>query len=253
MTSDAPELSEHLALLDTVDAATQRLLDAVDKLTDADVPGPSLCEGWTRGHVLAHLSRNADGLVNLLLWARTGIETPQYASQFLRDTDIEMGAPRPIAEQLDDLRAASDRWLALARAMPADRWLTPVRTRTGKELPAAQIPWLRLREIEIHHVDLTIGYQPTDWPGEFVARLLSEVVAGLDRAATANVPAGTEAVTSESPTFTVRTTDTGYTATIGPAPTTTVSGPAALLVAWLIGRSDGTGLTGELPTLPDWL
>ncbi len=253
VTSDAPELSEHLALLDTVDAATQRLLDAVDKLTDADVPGPSLCEGWTRGHVLAHLSRNADGLVNLLLWARTGIETPQYASQFLRDTDIEMGAPRPIAEQLDDLRAASDRWLALARAMPADRWLTPVRTRTGKELPAAQIPWLRLREIEIHHVDLTIGYQPTDWPGEFVARLLSEVVAGLDRAATANVPAGTEAVTSESPTFTVRTTDTGYTATIGPAPTTTVSGPAALLVAWLIGRSDGTGLTGELPTLPDWL
>lgn len=140
VTSDAPELSEHLSLLGTVDTATARLLGAVEKLTDEDLPGPSLCDGWTRAHVLTHLARNADSLVNLLLWARTGIETPQYASQFLRDSDIEMGARRPLAEQIDDLRAASDRWLALARAMPADRWSTRVRTRGGRELPATAIP-----------------------------------------------------------------------------------------------------------------
>ncbi|WP_324194113.1 maleylpyruvate isomerase family mycothiol-dependent enzyme [Nocardia blacklockiae] len=241
MTSDATELSEHLTLLGTVDTATARLLGAVADLTDADLPGASRCAGWTRAHVLAHLSRNADGLVNLLLWARTGIETPQYANQFLRDSDIEIGAQRPLSEQIDDLRASADRWLALARAMPADRWPTPVRTRTGKELPATAIPWLRLREIEIHHVDLNIGYGPADWPGEFVARLLPEVVEGMDRD------------TDPPVSFTVTTTDTGYTATVGTAPTTAISGPAAALAAWLIGRSDGTDLTGDLPDLPPWL
>ncbi|MBF6328522.1 maleylpyruvate isomerase family mycothiol-dependent enzyme [Nocardia transvalensis] len=258
MTSDAPELTEHLSLLDTVDEATQRLLGAVAELRDSDVPEPSLLPGWTRGHVLAHLARNADGLLNLLLWARTGIETPQYASQFLRDSDIEAGAPRPIAEQLIDLRAASDRWLALARTMPADRWPRLIRTRTGKELPATVVPWLRLREIEIHHVDLKVGYQPSDWPAEFVARLLPEVVAGLDRAAATNRPADAKPMTSDPsqpppPSFTIETTDTGYTTTIGSTPTTTVTGSAHSVVAWLIGRSDGSDLIGDLPTLPAWL
>jgi maleylpyruvate isomerase len=258
VTSDAPELTEHLSLLDTVDEATGRLLGAAARLGDADVPEPSLLPGWTRGHVLAHLARNADGLVNLLLWARTGIETPQYTSQFLRDADIEIGAPRPLPEQLTDLRAASDRWLALARTMPADRWSYAVRARTGREVPAALIPWLRLREIEIHHVDLNLGYQPTDWPPAFIARLLPEVVAGFDRAATTNRPAGAKPMTTDpsSPpaaSFTIETTDTGYRATVGGTPTTTVTGPAAIVLAWLIGRSDGTGLTGELPTLTSWL
>ncbi|ATL65035.1 maleylpyruvate isomerase family mycothiol-dependent enzyme [Nocardia terpenica] len=258
MTSDAPELTEHSILLDTVDEATRRLLDAIETLGDDDVPAPTLCPGWTRGHILAHLARNADGLVNLLLWARTGIETPQYASAYLRDSDIETGAPRPMAEQRTDLRAASDRFLALARTMPADRWPVVVRARTGKELAASVVPWLRLREIEIHHVDLNLGYGPGDWPAPFVARLLPEVVEKFDRAAATNRPADAKPMTSDPsepppPTFAIETTDTGYTATVGPAPTTTVTGPAALVLAWLLGRSDGAGLGGDLPTLPAWL
>lgn len=55
------------------------------------------------------------------------------------------------------------------------------------------------------------------------------------------------------PSFTVTTTDTGYTATIGTAPITEVTGPAAAVAAWLIGRSDGADLTGDLPPVPDWL
>ncbi|WP_024801190.1 maleylpyruvate isomerase family mycothiol-dependent enzyme [Nocardia sp. BMG51109] len=249
MTSNAPELGEHLSLLDTVEAADRRLFDALADLNDGDVAEPSLCAGWTRGHVLTHLARNADGLVNLLLWARTGIETAQYASDFLRDSDIARGAPRPIGEQIEDLRAASERWLALARAMPAERWPTPVRTRGGKDVPATMIPWLRLREVEIHRVDLAIGYRPADWPAEFVARLLPEVIAGFDSAAEPSASDPDETGAS----FTISTTDTGYTATVGPAPTTVVGGPAAQVLAWLIGRSDGTDLTGDRPDLPAWL
>jgi hypothetical protein len=42
-------------------AATERLLDGLDGLSDVQVAGPSLLPGWTRGHVLTHLARNAEG------------------------------------------------------------------------------------------------------------------------------------------------------------------------------------------------
>ncbi|WP_067531892.1 maleylpyruvate isomerase family mycothiol-dependent enzyme [Nocardia crassostreae] len=236
MTSDATEFTL-TRQLDTVATATGRLLDTVTKLSDTDLVEPSLLPGWTRGHVLAHLSRNADSLVNLLLWARTGIETPQYASAFLRNADIEAGAPRPLREQLDDLTASAERWLALARVMPQDRWEAVVRNRQGGEIPATRVVWMRMLEVEIHHVDLNFGYTQQDWPAEFVARLLPQSVA--DQAA--------EGATG----FTVTATDTGYTETLG-TPATTVSGPATALAAWLIGRTPGTDLTGDLPDLAAW-
>lgn len=237
MTSDAPESTGIATQLDTVAAATERLLEAAGKLTDADLVEPSLLPGWTRGHVLAHLSRNADSLVNLLLWARTGIETPQYASAYLREADIEAGAPRPLRDQLEDLAASAERWLALARVMPEDRWPTIVRNRQGGEIPATKVPWMRLLEVEIHHVDLALDYTPADWSEAFLSRLLPQSVA--DRAALAG------------PGFTVHATDTGYTGTTGPG-ATTITGPAAALAAWLIGRSKGEDLTGELPDLTAW-
>ena len=36
------------------------------QLDDAAIAEPSLLPGWTRGHLLAHLARNADALVNVL-------------------------------------------------------------------------------------------------------------------------------------------------------------------------------------------
>jgi maleylpyruvate isomerase len=66
--------------LDRLAAATGRLLATATALGDAQAREPSLLPGWTRGHVLSHIARNADGMVNLLNWARTGTETPMYAS-----------------------------------------------------------------------------------------------------------------------------------------------------------------------------
>ncbi|MGW4530188.1 maleylpyruvate isomerase family mycothiol-dependent enzyme [Nocardia sp. NPDC004340] len=236
MTSDA-HLADTAAQLDTVAAATERLLPAVAALSEADLVDPSLLPGWTRGHVLAHLSRNADSLVNLLLWARTGIETPQYASQYLRDSDIEAGAPRPLRDQLEDLTASAERWLTLARAMPADSWTATVRNRMGGEIPAMRVIWMRLLEVEIHHVDLNIGYTPADWPEEFTTRLLAQSLSEVKPADDAG--------------FTVTATDTGFTGAVG-AQGPEITGPAASLAAWLIGRSPGADLTGDLPALAAW-
>ncbi|MFE9327171.1 maleylpyruvate isomerase family mycothiol-dependent enzyme [Nocardia sp. NPDC052278] len=241
MTSDAPETTVQL---ETVAAATNRLLDTIRGLDD-DVTVPSLLPGWTRGHLLAHLARNADSLVNLLLWARTGIETPQYASMFIRDADIEAGAPRPLAEQLADNEAAANRWLALAQSAPEEAWTATVRTRQGRAIPATEVIWMRLQEVEIHHVDLAAGYQPGDWPEDFVARLLPRAAADL----TKGIAAGAD----PSVAFEVRSTDTDFTATVGSgSPDHTVRGPASALLAWLLGRSDGAELSGALPTLPSW-
>ncbi|WP_280249800.1 maleylpyruvate isomerase family mycothiol-dependent enzyme [Nocardia abscessus] len=229
--------------LDTVAAATSRLLDTIRGLDEHAVSEPSSLPGWTRGHVLAHLARNADSLVNLLLWAHTGVEIPQYASPFLRDHDIEAGAPRPFSEHLADNEAATTRFLALARSLTDDAWRAQVRTRQGRPIPATEVLWMRLQEVEIHHVDLNTGYHPSDWPTPFVARILPQAAADLTR------------LTADNPLepFTLRATDSDFTATIGTAPTThTISGPASSLAAWLLGRSPGADLTGDLPPLPAW-
>jgi maleylpyruvate isomerase len=233
--------ADPLVLIAEVDRATDRLLTAAGSLDDAAVAGPSLLPGWTRGHVLTHLARNADSHVNLLTWARTGVETPQYASREQRDKDIEAGAGRPVAEQLADLRAAAERFAATANDLPATAWSATVRFLSGDARPAAAVVWARLREIEVHHVDLDMGYTPADWPVAFTHRLLHEIAANF---------------ADSGPAVQVYATDLDHSVALGGGGGTTVYGPGHALAAWLTGRSAGEGLTvvpdGPLPPVPKW-
>lgn len=235
--------ADPLALLTEVDRATSRLLNTAQRLTDADVRAPSLLPGWTRGHVLTHLARNADGLVNVLTWARTGVRTPQYPSWERRAADIEAGAGRPATVLLADLREAVGRFADTAAGMPAEAW--PVVLDTDHPQPAARIPWRRLREIEVHHVDLDAGYGTADWPDAFAHRLLHEIVATLrDR--------------DDAPALVLHADGLGHELTVGdPAQAPTVSGPAHALAGWLAGRTRGMNVTvapeGPLPEPLDWI
>jgi Mycothiol maleylpyruvate isomerase N-terminal domain len=85
----------------------QRAEDADAGLDDARLREPSRLAGWSRGHVLSHLARNADALVNLLAWARTGVESRMYATPGDREEGINAGptvtwpsssptSPRPV-------------------------------------------------------------------------------------------------------------------------------------------------------------
>ena len=233
--------TDPLALSADVDRATARLLDTAGVLTDEHVGEPSLLPGWTRGHVLTHVARNADSLVNLLTWARTGVETPQYATPTEREEGIATGYARPAAEQLDDVRAASQRFAEAAADLPAEAWNAIV---GGMGYPAAHVLWRRLREVEVHHVDLASGYTWRDWPEAFSHRLLHEVITIFTR--------------DDVPAVAVRAKELGHPLTYGTGePTVTVSGRGSDLAAWLIGRSPGTGLTveptGSLPTVPQWM
>lgn len=224
-------------MLTDVDRATELLLRTAADLDPATVPAPSLLPGWTIGHVLTHVARNADAYTNLLTWARTGVETPAYASPEAREAAIEAGAGRPLREQIEDIRAAHERFADAGAAMPAQAWTFHL---DFVGLPAAGVPWARLREVEVHHVDLGAGYTPADWSDAFALRLLREVVAGL-----------------AGPPMILRPYGIEHSLSIGTAPNPPViGGPTKSIAAWLAGRADGGDLTvspdGELPTPARW-
>jgi maleylpyruvate isomerase len=95
-------------------SATADLVHSIGGLSDADVRAPSRLPGWTRGHVLTHLARNADGGTRLLTWARTGIPGYEYESLAARAAEIEQGADRPAAVLAADVRGSADALFAAA-------------------------------------------------------------------------------------------------------------------------------------------
>jgi len=130
--------------LSWVAEAQPRFEQAVTEL--ADLRGPCRLPGWTRGHVVTHVARNAEALSRLLTWARTGIETPMYPSAQAREADIQSGAARPRLIQLDDLRSTAAAFAATAQELSADHWAATVGTRHGP-VRASWVPWARVREL----------------------------------------------------------------------------------------------------------
>jgi maleylpyruvate isomerase len=228
-------VTDHARDLAAVHEATERLLGAAAALDDAAVTAPSRLPGWSRGHVLAHLARNADALVNVLEGR------PMYPDERARDADIERDAPRPLSVQLADVRESAARFRRTAGA-PADRTRV-ITMRNGVTDTAARVPFRRLVEVELHHVDLGLGRDLEDLPEEFTERetdFLAERFTGHP-----DVPP------------LVLTTAGGPVRHTGRREGTPlrVTGPAADLLGWLAGRRDGAALksAGGLPVLPPLL
>jgi maleylpyruvate isomerase len=233
--------------LDRLAAATERLLATATALSDAQAREPSLLPGWSRGHVLTHIARNADGMVNLLHWARTGTQTPMYTSAQSRAADIEAGAGRPAAGLAADVRDSAAGFAASAASMPDGAWTAQVRALNGPPFPALGVLERRLSEVEIHHVDVAAGYSPGDWPEDFVSEALPRVAesfAGRD-----DVPPCVAWADGAKDSFRLGPEQAG-------PPSAIIRGQPADLLAWLLGRGDGARLTlargDALPELPPW-
>jgi maleylpyruvate isomerase len=214
-------------------------------ISDQQAREPSALPGWSRGHVLTHLARNADGLRNLLIWARTGVVTPQYPSFEVRNEEIEAGAGRPARELIVDFADSATAFGDEAARLRDADWVTEVHGVRGPAHPAWYTLWRRLSELEIHHVDLDAGYRPADWPADFARECLQGAT---------TIFSG-----SDSPAALLRVSDDGSEHRIGPPetePTITLAGSSAALLAWLLGRSDGGSLSatpaGPLPPVPPW-
>lgn len=247
----APSLAEALAWAADGQAHLRGLMT---RMGDDAFTAPSLLAGWTRAHVLTHIARNADAMINLLTWARTGTETPAYPGAAARDADIAAGAARTPDEIRADVVATSDRLADVVRRLPEAAWSAPVRNAQGGAITAAAVPWMRAREVWIHAVDLDVGASFKDLPIPMRRALVADVVTMLETR-----PGCPHVRLEEARTGQVREFGPGPVADDGAVPGDlgTVRGKAPDLIAWLLGRPFGKGLRdagGNLPPpLPAWL
>ena len=199
-------------------AASHQALDAslVD-LTNDEALRPSMLPGWSVAHDLTHIARNADGLGRLFDAALRGEVAAMYAGgREGRDADIAAGASRSATELVDDVHASSARLDARFAAVDPD---DPVWSGRGSmiagEISIGDLPVRRRGEVEIHRVDLGLGYGFSDWPADFLRSELNRqtgVWASRKPMGFADLP-----------------------------PAALALGPAARY-AWLIGRLDVDGL-----------
>ncbi len=222
-------------------AGTEFVLRAVEALPDDGLAAPSALPGWTRAHVVGHLARNAEALVRLATWARTGVETPMYTDTGQRTTDIEASAQAPVATLRAELMSTASELDAALAALDADTWQTEVRSALGRAIPATEIPWMRVREVWLHAVDLDVGASVAELPPGVVDALLDDATGALS-------------AKDDCPSVLMAPSDRDQTWMLGSgADAVPVQGTAADLLAWLVGRADGSALTGHPPTPPRWI
>jgi len=195
--------------------AHRRLLTDLDALLAGprlDVEAPSRLPGWTRGHVLAHVRQSGDGHLRLIVAASRGEVGQQYPGGVAgRAADIEEASILPAPEQVDLLRSSA---AALEAGWAGSPFEGEGEGPVGR-VPIADLPFMRLREVAVHHVDLDIGYEFEDLPADYVRLELRR----MEMLWKARQPMG-----------------------MTPLPEAALAVPSATRLAWLLGRTEIAGL-----------
>lgn len=229
---------------DTLLAELRKAADAVSslaaKLTEADVPAESALPGWTRGHVLAHITGISNAMARQLEYAARGATVELYDGGYEgRTKAIEMNAGHALEQHRADLDSALQRALrafdSLDAADTADRdaaaggpaagavgWHAPISYRGGVVLDGGFALW---RELVIHASDLNTGRGPETWSRQFCEHLFTFLAA--------RVPEDQKLVLQPLglPRVTI---GTGGRSTV-------VSGMVTDIAAWLAGREPSLG------------
>lgn len=237
-----PELPDVQAGIEAVRDATARVESAVARFRaerglDA-FAAPSLLPGWSVGHVVTHLARNADGLRRVLVGARVEQQLLPYDSPEARAEDIERGATRSTDTIALDLVAADRHLAETIDDLPQRAWAFDIDLGRGGPAPAAVVLATRLGEVELHHADLGVDDGLDLLTDAQAARLLAAIQLSYVR---------TRAV----PAMTLRPEGAEPIAVRGGGPV--VAGTNLGLVRWLSGRGDrDVRSEGPPPELPPW-
>jgi maleylpyruvate isomerase len=233
--STSSHLSDNLVLLAH---ETSLLMHTAAALDDDTIRVASLCEGWTRAHVLSHIARNADALGNLVSWAVTGTPRAMYDSPDARDADIEAGSTRGAQEVLTDLQESAARFASAAARLTGAPELAEVEMRGGRIVRGGQLPTLRLMEVVFHHVDLSAGYSFADADPGFVKRAITIAIERFS-------------ARGQASSITLRG-DQGDTWSLGDGAQDVLGSNAALLLWLARGEAHGVSSQAGLPRLPSW-
>lgn len=201
--------------------AHDTLLAALDSLTDDLVGSPSLLPGWTVGHVVAHIARNADSHVRILRAASRGEVVTQYEGGMAsRAADIERDARRPADEHRTDVQASATslerEWAAATDTVWAGHGVGSM----GDDIPCTDLVFRRWREVTVHHgdlghVDRGLGLALDQWPPTYVREELQRMTTLW----AARRPMGLTTL-----------------------PAAALAVPDTTRLAWLLGRADISGL-----------
>ncbi|MBX7446064.1 MULTISPECIES: maleylpyruvate isomerase family mycothiol-dependent enzyme [unclassified Arthrobacter] len=215
---------------------TEMFLATVSSLSDDELAAPSLCEGWTRAHVIAHVSSSGRALVGLIDWAVSGEERQLYASREARSEAIAALAALPREELLAEVRESAVQFAVEAPRLTGDLAAPEVRV-AGRELPATSIVALRIAEVVVHHNDLDTAWTIEEADPDSLLNAIEAVV----RALRAKGAPGMTLVTEERDEWVIG--DGGL----------RVESDREGLLKWL-ARGDAGGLeaTGPVPALPAW-
>ncbi|MFJ4280414.1 maleylpyruvate isomerase family mycothiol-dependent enzyme [Streptomyces massasporeus] len=215
-------------------AAHAVLARLVTPLDDEQVRAASALPGWTRGHVLAHLTDNARMFTRLAEHALRGELVPAYGGGTEeRNAIIEAGAARSAAGHRAELAARSAELEAVwARFTEAD-WSRPVTFRDADVSATVHARW---REAWIHMVDLDLGVRPRHWPEELACHAIDFLLCRL--------PAGTRVHADDLRREWARAGRTGQ----------VVTGRVRDLAAWMAGRVPAAQPVAAegLPVLGPW-
>jgi maleylpyruvate isomerase len=181
----SPVVGVEAVRIDSVRQATRSVLRTIDDLTDAQADAPCRLPGWSRAELITHLARNADGIRGMVEGAARGEVVAMYPGGLAQRAEgIAAGRGERAANLRSDLRRASDNLVEAFEALPPDAW-----DRIGqasKPRTMRELTWVRWREVEVHHADLDLGYEVSDWPVRFVTSALAEIFATFpERAAPA--------------------------------------------------------------------
>ena len=219
----SPEDATSTMVARVVDAQ-RRFETAIAELDDAAVRRATELPGWTVGHLLTHVARNADSHVRRAEAAVLGQTVEQYAGgQRGRDQAIEAGSLRDARTLIADVSDSAERLRLAWRDLPRSAWSVVTRDVRGRERELRELPARRWQELEVHVVDLGLGVTPLDWSADFVAFWLPR----LRDSMAARLPPGT------------------------PAPGVGDLSERQEL-AWLYGRDDGSR-RADLPRLLPWV
>jgi maleylpyruvate isomerase len=134
-------------------------------LTDDGARQPSRLPGWSVGHLVTHLARNADAHRRVVEAAGRGERVPMYpGGEDERTEDIEAGAGRSAPELVSDVQSAD---AALEQAWGSashETWTQGVGVRNAGPTTVSDFVFLRWREVEVHMSDLglSVGVEPWD-------------------------------------------------------------------------------------------
>ena len=147
----------------------QRLLQTLDLLTDDQCREPSALPGWTRGHVLSHLARNAESHVHVLQCAARGEVAEQYVGGAkTRKQGIEThaldSAESLVASVRKSIYALEGQWAETN----SEGWQGHGVNSAGATIAMSDIVFLRWREVEVHHADLALDFTFANWNSTYV-------------------------------------------------------------------------------------